>query len=112
MLHEIKDQTGLIAGLTKWSTGVTDPVQINAAVGAAFAHLHTGRPRPVGLEVPQDVLEARADPLPGNGACPMQRRWSRLTLEAQIANMAEQSIGAVAHPYMAAVYWQQMPALR
>ena len=66
LLHEIKDQTGLIAGLTKWNMSVTNPAQINAAMDAAFAHLHTGRPRPVGIEVPQDVLEERAGAPPGS----------------------------------------------
>jgi acetolactate synthase-1/2/3 large subunit len=64
LLHEIKDQTGLIAGLTKWNVSVKDPAQIGAAISAAFAQLHAGRPRPVGIEIPHDVLEMRATTAP------------------------------------------------
>ncbi|MBO1114038.1 thiamine pyrophosphate-dependent enzyme [Bordetella petrii] len=62
LLHEIKDQTGFVAGLTKWNTFVHAPQQIGAAVDQAFAQLHTGRPRPVGMEIPHDYLSAA---LPG-----------------------------------------------
>ncbi len=59
LLHEIKDQTGLIAGLTKWNARADDPAQIGPAIAAAFAQMNAGRPRPVGIEVSHDVLEAR-----------------------------------------------------
>jgi acetolactate synthase-1/2/3 large subunit len=60
-LHEIKDQTGLIAGLTKWNARVRARTEISPTLDAAFGALHSGRPRPVGVEVPYDLLVARAD---------------------------------------------------
>lgn len=57
-LHEIQDQSGLISGLTKWHVRVRDQGEITAAVDRAFQELHSERPRPVGIELPYDILSA------------------------------------------------------
>ncbi|PWB39209.1 MAG: thiamine monophosphate synthase [Rhodocyclales bacterium] len=61
LLHEIKDQTGFVKGLTKWNCVVESAAGIEAAVDEAFEALAAGRPRPVGIEVPHDYLSARAE---------------------------------------------------
>ncbi len=61
LLHEIKDQTGFIRGLTKWNVFVDSPSGVAPAIDAAFAQLAHGRPRPVGVEVPHDYLSATAE---------------------------------------------------
>lgn len=61
MLHEIPDQLAILRGLTKWAARIEHPTQAPALVNEAFHHLHTGRPRPVALEIPTDVLAAEAD---------------------------------------------------
>lgn len=61
MLHEIPDQLGILRRLTKWAARIEHPAQIPALVNEAFCQLHTGRPRPVALEIPTDVLSAEAD---------------------------------------------------
>jgi acetolactate synthase I/II/III large subunit len=58
MLHEIPDQSGVLASLTKWSFRASRPAEIAPALREAIAQLRKGRPRPVGLEVPPDVLQA------------------------------------------------------
>src|SRR5882757_205123 len=60
-LHEIPDQLGILRTLTKWTDRVTRPQDAPALVGTAFRELQTGRPRPVGLEVPPDMLGAKAE---------------------------------------------------
>lgn len=60
-LHEIPDQSGILRSLTKWSGLASRPEDIPGLVHRAFAELRSGRPRPVGLEIPPDVLAARAD---------------------------------------------------
>ncbi|WP_228010265.1 thiamine pyrophosphate-dependent enzyme [Nonomuraea phyllanthi] len=60
-LHEIPDQSGILRTLTKWSGMAKRPEDIPGLVHRAFAELRSGRPRPVGLEIPPDVLAARAD---------------------------------------------------
>lgn len=60
-LHELPDQMAIMRGLTKWATRIEHPTQVQHAVDEAFRQLNTGRPRPVGLEMPMDVLTATAD---------------------------------------------------
>src|SRR5215813_10072387 len=61
LLHEIPDQIGILSRLTKWAERVARPQDGPGLVGAAFQQLNSGRSRPVGLEVPPDVLAAKAE---------------------------------------------------
>jgi acetolactate synthase I/II/III large subunit len=63
-LHEIPDQSGVLAGLTKWSRQAKSVEEIPALVRAAMRELESGRPRPVAIEIPPEVLAARADVAP------------------------------------------------
>lgn len=57
-LHEIPDQTGILERLTKWTGTARSADDIPGLVSEAFRQLRSGRPRPVALEVPPDVLAA------------------------------------------------------
>lgn len=59
-LHELPDQTGILERLTKWTGTARRPEDIPGLVQEAFVQLRSGRPRPVALEVPPDVLAATA----------------------------------------------------
>ncbi len=61
LLHEIKDQGAALAAVVAYSHRVTSVEEIPLAVAQAFAAMATGRPRPVHLEIPLDLLEASAD---------------------------------------------------
>jgi len=61
VLHELPDQLAILRGLTKWAARIEHPVQVPDLVNEAFAQLHTGRPRPVALEIPSDVLALETD---------------------------------------------------
>jgi acetolactate synthase-1/2/3 large subunit len=61
MLHEIPDSLAVLRSLTKWAERVPSTRALPALVDEAFRQLHTGRPRPVALEVPMDVLAEAAD---------------------------------------------------
>jgi acetolactate synthase-1/2/3 large subunit len=56
LLHEIPDQLGILQRLTKWAARIDHPTQTGNLVNEAFRQLRDGRPRPVGLEIPPDVL--------------------------------------------------------
>ena len=56
-LHEINHQLETISSVVKHAERVLRPEEIPAAVQRAFRELLTGRPRPVEIEVPPDVLE-------------------------------------------------------
>ena len=72
LLHEIKDQSGFVRGLTKWNHMVTGPSDIRVSLDNPFRELDRGRPRPVGLEIPHDYLSASAsiDPRAADAAQP------------------------------------------
>ena len=59
-LHETKDATAMVGAIAEWSRRVTSAAEAVDAVHDAFALFRTGRPRPVHIEIPLDVLEAPA----------------------------------------------------
>jgi acetolactate synthase-1/2/3 large subunit len=61
MLHEVPNQLEMARSATKWAGRALRPEDIPALVRDAFAQLHSGRPRPVEIEIPSDVLEMTAD---------------------------------------------------
>ncbi|HEX5973424.1 MAG TPA: thiamine pyrophosphate-dependent enzyme [Gemmatimonadaceae bacterium] len=66
MLHEIPDQVGILRHLTKWAGRIDRPDDAASLTEGTFRALFGGRPRPVALEVPPDVLGAPMPDVPGN----------------------------------------------
>ena len=60
-LHELDEQLDVFSTITKWNHRVTGAGEIPGAVHEAFRQLSTGRPRPVELEIPQDILAEMVD---------------------------------------------------
>ncbi|WP_311877921.1 thiamine pyrophosphate-binding protein [Microbacterium forte] len=60
-LHETKDATAMVGAIAEWSRRVSSAAEAVDAVHDAFTLFQTGRPRPVHIEIPLDVLEAPAD---------------------------------------------------
>ncbi len=56
LLHEIPDQLGIMQRLTKWAARIEAPEEAFRLVAEAFAQMRSGRPRPVALEMPMDVM--------------------------------------------------------
>ena len=63
-LHEIPDQTGLLASVSKWQGLVKSPAHAADVVHAAFRELNSGRRRPVVIEIPPDVAAERSPEIP------------------------------------------------
>lgn len=68
-LHEVKDQRAALESIVDRGHRVGSLEEIPSAVASAFHAMTAGRPRPVHLEIPLDLLEASAevravDPLP------------------------------------------------
>jgi len=63
-LHEIKNQLEMLGSVTKWAARARRPDEVPTIVAEAFRQLRTGRPRPVAIEIPPDVLEAAGDVTP------------------------------------------------
>jgi acetolactate synthase-1/2/3 large subunit len=59
-LHDLKDQLGVMAAVTKWNSRVMEANGVTAAVAEAFRRMESDRPLPVHLEFPLDVLDEPA----------------------------------------------------
>lgn len=56
LLHEVPDQLAILRGLTKWAERINHPSETGHLVNEAFRQLGSGRPRPVALEMPLDIM--------------------------------------------------------
>lgn len=61
LLHEIAGQTQILGSLTKWHAVARSPMDVPRLVREAVRQLRCGRPRPVGIEIPPDILSANAE---------------------------------------------------
>ena len=59
------DQAALLGPVTKWLASVPDAAAMPGLVRQAFREATSGRPGPVALLLPQDVLDAPAEPVAG-----------------------------------------------
>src|SRR5690349_21709146 len=71
ILHEIDDQLGMLRHVAKWTGRASTPNEVPVVVHEAFRQLRSGRPRPVAIEIPPDVLGMSTevtlrDPIPGD----------------------------------------------
>src|SRR5205807_3998950 len=71
LLHEVPDQLSILRGLTKWAARIDHPSETGKRVNEAFRQLADGRPRPVALEMPLDIMALETElALPGPEAAP------------------------------------------
>lgn len=59
-LHELPDQAALASTVALWSHTLTDPSQLGEVLQKAFAIMTGGRPGPVHIEIPTDVMKLPA----------------------------------------------------
>ncbi|MBK7894478.1 MAG: acetolactate synthase [Anaerolineaceae bacterium] len=88
VLHEIPDQLAILRGLTKWAERATSAADVPGLLYAAFAELRNGRPRPVALEIPMDVLAER-------GAVELAARFAPMTHPQPDPDLIEQAAKAL-----------------
>jgi acetolactate synthase-1/2/3 large subunit len=69
-LHETKDQLAAASAVVEWGRRVTSAAEAVAAVHDAFALFATGRPRPVYIEVPLDLLEEEVQGITSDDLAP------------------------------------------
>ena len=68
-VHEVSNQLEALRAVTKWRKRILEVSEIPGAVQEAFRELRSGRPRPVAIEMPPEVMEEEGvaellDPLP------------------------------------------------
>ena len=84
-LHELPDQAAMVRALCP-TMQITGPDQVGPALDWAFAQMTTGRPGPVHLEVPTDVMPMDCPPLPAPAPAPAKATGSEAVL-AQAADL-------------------------
>jgi acetolactate synthase-1/2/3 large subunit len=94
VLHEIPNQIGMIRSVTKHAARATTADAIPATVREAFRQLRTGRPRPVEVEIPPDVLFAEADVALPPSAGPRER----FAGDPDLIDRAASLLGEAEHP--------------
>lgn len=63
-LHEMPNQSALVAGVSAFSRTINRPEELAPALAQAFAVFDSARPRPVHIELPINVMLADASHLP------------------------------------------------
>jgi thiamine pyrophosphate-dependent acetolactate synthase large subunit-like protein len=66
-LHEVPNQIECFKPVTRWAEAVTEVRAIPTTVHGAFDLLRTGRPGPIAISVPNDLLTARFEASPTGG---------------------------------------------
>ncbi len=61
LLHELPDQRGMIEKVALSSERIEDPADLAGALARAFSLLKSGRPGPVHIEIPTDVMGLPVD---------------------------------------------------
>lgn len=98
ILHETRDQGAALRAVAAASIRVTSVMEIPVAIAQAFTIMTAGRPRPVHLEIPLDVLGETAEDVVV--AAPL-RRAVHAPDPAQVAAAAER-LGAARRPVVIA----------
>src|SRR5439155_626595 len=69
-LHEVPNQIDCFRPVTRWAEALSETAAIAPSLAAAFDLTHSGRPGPVALSIPNDLLFARAETSPPAPATP------------------------------------------
>jgi acetolactate synthase-1/2/3 large subunit len=113
-LHEIKNQLEMVQSVTKWAARAMKPEEIPGLVHEAFRRMLTGRPRPVEIEIPPDVLQARADvhiPEPEVFENPGVQDLDALERAAAALGRAERPLIMAGGGILAAGAWEELRQL-
>lgn len=92
-LHEITDQRAVMAPLTAFSRTIMKAEELPQAMADAYAVFESGRPRPVHIEIPLDVLAG-----PGIAAVDTRGRRHRPVAEPAAIAAAARLIDAAKRP--------------
>ncbi len=95
-LHEVVDQSGILRTLTKSSKRVDSASEAPTAMQAILSDLVSGRPRPVGIEVPTDMW-ANAAPTGGIARGRTAHSGRRLGCDREGRGAAQQGRAAADH---------------
>jgi acetolactate synthase-1/2/3 large subunit len=113
LLHEIPHQESVLASVTTWSARALAPAEVPDQVREAFRRLRSGRPRPVALEVPPDVLQ-RFDDVNLVESAPAEQLKAdpdKLRQAARLLHAAERPVIYSGGGVLSAGAWLELQAL-
>ena len=96
-LHEAKNTSAAMDQLVRWSLRVRDADEAAEAVTEAFASFTGGRPRPVHIEVPVDVLEQQ-----WSGRARIATKTASPQADPEAVRRAAEALAAAAQPMIIA----------
>jgi len=114
LLHEIPHQLEMVRSVVKWAGRAMRPDEVPGLVAEAVRQMRTGRPRPVAIELPPDVLEALSEGPPArvdlNGSRP---RGDHALLEqvASILNGAERPLIVAGGGVLQSAAWEELASV-
>jgi acetolactate synthase-1/2/3 large subunit len=113
LLHEIPHQEHVLGSVTAWSGRALAADTIPGLLQEAFARLRGRRPRPVALELPPDVLQARSVPLPYHAtrATPQAPDPTQIRAGADRLRVAARPVIYSGGGTLAAAGWSELQAL-
>ncbi|MHB8646329.1 MAG: thiamine pyrophosphate-dependent enzyme [Thermomicrobiales bacterium] len=113
MLHEVHHQREVMASFTKWVGRADTPAAVPGIVREAFRQLRTGRPRPVGIEVPADMLQMTEEVTLLDPATPERSAGDHdlLRQAAMILRAAERPLIYSGGGVLAAEAWDELRAV-
>ena len=86
-LHELPNQSALIAGVAAFSHTLMSAAELPGVLARAFALFQAGRPRPVHIEIPLDVLVENADALLGSAPVSVARAGAAPSAVKQMSQL-------------------------
>jgi acetolactate synthase-1/2/3 large subunit len=121
LLHEVQHQDQVLSAVTKWSGRPMKVAEIAPAVREAFTQLASGRPRPVGIELPLDILPALEDVVApdtarqaendGSAARGLETDPDRLRDAADLLRLSQRPVIYSGGGILAASAWTALQAL-
>jgi acetolactate synthase I/II/III large subunit len=113
VLHEIDDQLGILRHLTKWAARATTPGDVPYVVHEAFRQLRSGRPRPVAIEIPPDVLQMTGEVELGAPLPPQKQPGDPALLEsaAKLLGEAKRPVILAGGGVIGAGAWDELRAV-
>ncbi|MBC3376863.1 5-guanidino-2-oxopentanoate decarboxylase [Pseudomonas sp. SWRI92] len=86
-LHELPNQSALVGGVAAFSHTLMSAAELPGVLARAFALFQAGRPRPVHIEIPLDVLIEEADDLLASTPVKITRAGAAPDAVAQMARL-------------------------
>ena len=111
LLHEIPHQLEMVRSVVKWSGRAMLADEVPGLVAEAVRQLRTGRPRPVAIEVPPDVLESLSQGTPKGAAVAAGRPrgdYALLEHAASLLDAAERPLILAGGGVLQSAAWDEL----